>query len=107
MQGREYPPDDALVTVVSHWPEFLRWARTMLVAAGIDLVSLDFRDARTRGWQRGLRSSAFVITDALTATQIPAGCDTRVFRVIADSSLDELRKFVEQFLVKQESGSRG
>lgn len=107
MQGREYPPPDAIVTVVSIWPEFLRWARTMLVAAGIDPVSLDFRDARQRRWQRGLRSSAFVITDALTATQIPAGCDTRVFRVIADSSLDELRKFVEQFLVKQKSGSVG
>ena len=96
MQGREYPPPDALVTVVSHWPEFLRWARTMLVAAGIDPISLDFRDARQRGWRRGLRSSAFIITDALTATQIPAGCDTRVFRIIADSSLDELREFVRQ-----------
>lgn len=96
MQGREYPPTDAIVTVVSHWPEFLRWARTMLVAAGIDPVSLDFRDARRGGWHRGLRSSEFVITDALTATQIPNGCDTRVFRVIADSSLDELREFVAQ-----------
>ncbi|PYS49476.1 MAG: hypothetical protein DMF68_09925 [Acidobacteria bacterium] len=96
MQGREYPPADAIVTVVSHWPEFLRWARTMLVATGIDPVSLDFRDARTRGWQRGLRSSAFIITDALTATRLPADCDTGVFRVIADSSLDELRELVKQ-----------
>jgi GntR family transcriptional regulator len=101
MQGREPPPPDALVAVVSHWPEFLRWARTMLVAAGIDPAALSFRDARRDGWQRGLRSSAFVITDALTATQLPKGCDARIFRIIADSSLDELRD-----LVKQNSGVR-
>ena len=96
MQGRQQPPPDALVVVVSHWPEFLRWARTMLVAAGIDPAALSFRDARERGWQRGLRSCAFVITDALTATQIPAGCDVRDFRIIADSSLAELRDLVQQ-----------
>jgi DNA-binding transcriptional regulator YhcF (GntR family) len=96
MQGKEPPPSDALVVVVSRWPEFLRWSRTMLVAAGIDPASLSFRDARVRGWQRGLRSAVFVITDALTATQIPRGCDVRVFRIIADPSLDELRNMVKQ-----------
>jgi DNA-binding transcriptional regulator YhcF (GntR family) len=94
IQGKEPPPPDALVAVVSRWPEFLRWARTMLVAAGIDPTALNFRDARERGWQRGLRSSAFVITDALTATHVPLGCDVRVFRIIADSSLEELRSLV-------------
>lgn len=98
MQGREPPPPDALVAVVSHWPEFLRWARTMLVAAGIDPAALNFRDARRDGWQRGLRSSAFVITDTLTATLLPKGCDIRIFRIIADSSLDELRNFIKQEL---------
>lgn len=96
MQGREPPPTDALIVVVSRWPEFLRWSRTMLVAAGLDPSSLSFRDARLNGWQRSLRSAAFVITDALTATQIPKGCDARVFRIIADSSLDELRGFIQQ-----------
>jgi DNA-binding transcriptional regulator YhcF (GntR family) len=108
MQGRDLPPPDALVSVVSHWPEFLRRARTMLVAAGIDPASLSSRDARERGWQRGLRSSAFVITDALTATQLPEGCDARVFRLIADSSLHELRELIkqEQGGEKQNSGDR-
>ena len=96
MAGRELPPSDALVAVVSRWPEFLRWARTMLVAAGIDPTALSFRDARERDWQRGLRSSVFVITDALTATQLPKGCDIRIFRLIADSSLDELCDLVKQ-----------
>jgi GntR family transcriptional regulator len=96
MQGKQLPPPDALVAVVSHWPEFLRRARTMLVAAGIDPATLSSRDARERGWKRGLRSSAFVITDALTATEIPADCDVRVFRLVSDSSLEELRGLVQQ-----------
>lgn len=99
----ERPPADALVAVVSRWPEFLNWARVVLVAAGLDSAALDFRDAREEGWERGLRSSSLLITDALTATRLPDGCDARVFRVVADSSLDELRAFVEQFLTVQAS----
>ena len=93
--GQERPSADALVTVVSRWPDFLKWARTILVAAALDPDAMSFRDAREPGWQKGLKSSAMVISDALTATQLPAGCRTRVFRIIADSSLDELRNFKE------------
>ena len=93
--GQERPSSDSLVTVVSRWPDFLKWARTILVAAALDPDAMSFRDAREPGWQKGLMSSAMVITDALTATQIPAGCNTRVFRIIADSSIDELRNFKE------------
>jgi GntR family transcriptional regulator len=100
MEGRGLPPADALVAVVSRWPEFLRWSRTMLVAAGIDPAAMSLRDARAPDWQKGLRACAFVITDALTATQMSGGCDVRVFRLIADSSLEELRSYVSQFLVK-------
>ncbi len=98
LAGRKPPPADALVAVVSRWPRFLEWARVVLVAAGIDPSALSFRDARADGWRRGLHASAFVITDALTAAQLPPGLDARVFRVVADSSLDELRNFVERFL---------
>jgi GntR family transcriptional regulator len=97
--GQERPPTDALVTIVSRWPDFLKWARTILVAAALDPDALSFRDAREPGWKKGLTSSAMVITDALTATRLPPGCRTRVFRIIADSSLVELRNFKE-FLAK-------
>jgi DNA-binding transcriptional regulator YhcF (GntR family) len=93
--GQERPSADSLLTIVSRWPDFLKWARTILVAAAIDPDSMDFRDAREPGWQKGLAASAMVITDALTATLLPSGCRTRVFRIIADSSLDELRNFKE------------
>ena len=100
LAGAERPREDALIAVVSRWPEFLRWARTVLVAAGVDPAALNFRDARERGWQRGLTSSAFVITDALTAQHLPTGCTPRVFRMLADTSLDELRRFVKDFLTR-------
>jgi GntR family transcriptional regulator len=98
--GAERPAEDALITVVSRWPEFLRWARTVLVAAGVDPTALNFRDARAPDWQRGLASSAFVIADALAARQLPPNCTPRVFRLIADASLDELRRFVKDFLTR-------
>ena len=98
LEGQVRPPADALIAVVSHCPDFLRWSRTMLIAAEIDPDSLSLRDARVRGWQKGLSSSAFVITDALTASEMPAGIRTRVFRIIADSSLEELRDYVKGFL---------
>ncbi len=91
------PPQDALLAVVSRWPEFLRWARTMLVAAGLDADALSFRDARERNWEKGLRSAAFVITDSLMAPRIPAGCEVKVFTVLAESSLKEIRAYEEKF----------
>jgi GntR family transcriptional regulator len=100
LEGEVRPPADALIAVVSRWPDFLRWSCTMLIAAEIDPDSLSLRDARVRGWEKGLSSSAFVITDALTASEMPAGIRSRVFRIIADSSLDELRDYVKGFLNK-------
>ena len=98
LQGEQPPPADALVSVVSRWGKFLEWTHVVLVAAGLDASAMSFRDAREEGWERGLRASAFVITDTLTARSLPAGCDARVFRIVADSSLEELRSFVGQFL---------
>jgi hypothetical protein len=91
------------VAIVSRWPEFLRWARTMLVAAGLDPDALTFRDARERNWQKGLRSAAFVFTDSLMASRIPSSCEIKVFRVLAESSLQEIRDYAERFfqLVEQ------
>jgi DNA-binding transcriptional regulator YhcF (GntR family) len=98
MEGQRAPSPEEIVSVVSRWPQFLEWARVVLVAAGLDPEALNFRDAREEGWAAGLRSSALVITDALTHQQLPPGCHARVFRVIADSSLEELRAYVERYL---------
>lgn len=98
LRGHTLPPAEALIAVASRWPEFLRWTRTVLVAAGVDSNALNFRDARERHWHQGLRASAFVIADALTAQSLPANCPARIFHIISDNSLDELRAFVKRFL---------
>ena len=92
MKGKTLPPADALVAIVSRWPEFLKWSRAVLIAAGLDSDALDFRDAREPGWERGLRACAFVISDAATVKKLPAGCDARVFRAVSDESIAELRR---------------
>lgn len=97
MKGQTRPPADALVAIVSRWSEFLKWARTMLVAAGLDADALSFRDARERRWEKGLRSATFVITDSLMAPRIPVGCQVKLFRVLAESSLKEIREYAERF----------
>jgi GntR family transcriptional regulator len=97
LKGQARPPADALIAAVSRWPEFLRWARTILIAAGVDSDSLSFRDARERGWQRGLKSATLVIADSMMVHELPAGCVTLRFKVLADSSLDEVRGLAQQF----------
>jgi GntR family transcriptional regulator len=90
------------VAIVSRWPDFLRWARAVLLARGIEAAQLSFRDAREKHWQKGLRFSV-VITDVVTADQLPPGCRPLILNLIAESSLQELRQFVDQFL----GGTRG
>src|SRR5687768_4668748 len=96
-RGETKPSREALVAIVSRWPEFLRWARTLLVAAGLDADALSFRDARERNWEKGLRSAAFVITDSLMAPRIPAGCQMKIYRVLSEASLKEIRDYEKRF----------
>ena len=96
-RGETKPSRDALVAIVSRWPEFLKWARTLLVAAGLDADALSFRDARERNWDKGLRSASFVITDSLMAPRIPAGCQVKLYRVLSEASLKEIREYADRF----------
>jgi GntR family transcriptional regulator len=88
-------PSGALVGVASKWPEFLKLARTMLSAAGFHPDSLVLRDARKPTWQRGLKQTAAVVCDSVTAKELPAGCRSIPFSLLAESSIDELRRYVE------------
>jgi DNA-binding transcriptional regulator YhcF (GntR family) len=88
-------PSGALVGIASGWPDFLKLARTMLSAAGFHPDSLVLRDARKPNWQRGLKQTAAVVCDSLTAKELPPGCRAIPFSLIAESSLDELKRYVE------------
>lgn len=94
------PSESDLITVASHWPDFLRYAHSVLAAVNVDPDSLNFRNASEKDWEKGLRASSFVITDAATATRVPPGIRVRVFRIIADLSITELRNYVDKFLTR-------
>ena len=86
MLGEKPPPVDVLIAIVSRWPDFLRWSHTILVAAEL-IQSPHLPRCQEKGWRSGLRSTAFVITDSVTAHLLPAGCSARVFRVVSDFHL--------------------
>jgi DNA-binding transcriptional regulator YhcF (GntR family) len=90
---------DVLIAVCSAWPDFLKWARTLLVAAGFDPTGLVLCDARSKTWKRSLRPGSIVVCDTLTATRVPAGCKVIPFPLVAESSLAELRQYA-QFLLR-------
>jgi DNA-binding transcriptional regulator YhcF (GntR family) len=88
-------PSDALVGIASRWPEFLKLARIVLIAAGFHPDDLVFRDARKSRWQRGLEQTAAVITDAVTATELPKRCRAISFPLLSESSIAELQRYQE------------
>jgi DNA-binding transcriptional regulator YhcF (GntR family) len=88
-------PASKLVGVASRWPEFLKVARAMLSAAGFHPDSLVFRDAREANWQRGLKQTAAVVCDSLTAAELPAGCRAIPFSLLSEASIAELRRHQE------------
>src|SRR5216684_3074584 len=88
-------PSGALIGIASGWQDFLKLARTMLNAAGFHPDSLIFRDARKANWQRGLKQTAAVVCDSVTATELPAGCRAIPFQLLSESSIAELRRYVE------------
>jgi DNA-binding transcriptional regulator YhcF (GntR family) len=90
-------PTETLVGVASRWAEFLKMARALLNAAGFHPDSLVFRDTREPNWQRGLKQTAAVVCDSLTAAELPAGCRAIPFSLLSESSIAELRRY-EDFI---------
>jgi DNA-binding transcriptional regulator YhcF (GntR family) len=90
-------PPGILVGIASRWPDFLRLARTILLAAGFHPDALVFRDARKPNWQRGLKQTAAVVCDSVSAAGLPKTSRAVVFPLLSESSLAELRRY-EEFL---------
>jgi len=88
-------PRQELVAVVSGWPDFLKRARTMLIAAGFDSDGLLLRNVREDDWKDGLAQTAAVICDSLTATRIPKECRAIPFPLLTQESLTELQRYEE------------
>ena len=88
-------PSAALVGIASRWPNFLKIARTMLIAVGFSPDALIVRDAAQPNWQRGLKQTAAVVCDSLTAAELPTGCRAIPFSLLSELSIAELRRYAE------------
>ena len=66
-------------------------------AAGFHSDTLVFRDARKPNWQRGLKETAAVVCDLLTAAELPKKSLVVPFPLVSEGSLAELRRY-EQFI---------
>lgn len=96
--GAHRPPPDAILGVISKWPEFLHWSRTMLLAAGIEDAAILLRDANRSNWRRGLDLASLLICDVVTAQLFGKDARLRTFRIISDDSLAELRSAAAKFV---------
>jgi GntR family transcriptional regulator len=90
-------PSSALVGIASRWDNFLKMARTFLIAAGFAPESLIFRDTKKPNWQRGLEQTAAVVCDSVTANDLPKMTRVILFSLLSEASLEELRNY-EQFI---------
>lgn len=90
-------PAGVLLGIASRWPGFLKLGRTMLIAAGFHADSLVFRDARKPNWRRGLKETAAVVCDLVTASDLPKTFRAVPFPLVSEASLAELHRY-EQFV---------
>ena len=91
LAGEPAPPARTLIAVLSLSEEIRRGARAMLIAAGMPPDSLFEVDATRADWRESVRAATLVVSDAKIAPEVPAGIPRRVFHVVAEASIDELR----------------
>lgn len=92
MKSATRPTENDLIAVVSGWANFLVLAKTMLIAAQIESESLIVRSTKDTNWRKGLSAASMIICDFLTAKNFPNDERLRVFRLVADESLGDLKK---------------
>ncbi|HTU34756.1 MAG TPA: GntR family transcriptional regulator [Candidatus Acidoferrum sp.] len=92
LESETRPGRDVVISIVSRSPEIRYWARAMLIAVGLDVEALCEIDAAKPNWRDRVAGGGLVVTDTVTSREIPANCRTRIFRIIADSSLNHLRQ---------------
>jgi DNA-binding transcriptional regulator YhcF (GntR family) len=86
-----------LIGIASGWAPFLKNARTMLISAGFHPDCLLMRDTAKPSWKRGLKETAAVVCDSLTASALDGHPRVLTFPLLSQQSLQELQQY-EEFL---------
>lgn len=86
------PPPNALIVVASRSEEFRSTALQILLAAGIPSLCLSQIDPAISGWHDRVSAFAIAIVDAVVARELSSAPNTRLFRIVADECLTQLRE---------------
>lgn len=95
MAGKERPSENELIAVVSGWEKFLTLAKMFLLAARIAPETLIVRSTGEANWRAGLPNASLIICDSAAAKEFSGDERSRIFRLIADSSLEKLRESIK------------
>ena len=85
-------PVDALVGIVSRWPDFVQIARTMLVATAFNPDAMVERIRGQHRWHDGLEATSAVVCDVATVPHLPAKVRAIPFRLVSEGTLKKLRE---------------
>jgi DNA-binding transcriptional regulator YhcF (GntR family) len=96
MKGEQRPSENDLIAVASGWEKFLLMAKIMLLAVQIDSESLLIRSTKQPNWKKGLNEASFIICDSLTSTKLETNQQVKVFKLIAENSIEELKNAISQ-----------
>jgi hypothetical protein len=94
MTDKSPPSNDDLIAVVSRWDKFLALAKMFLLAARIAPETLVMRTTNVPDWKNGLQTASLIICDSVTAKEFSGDKRVRVFKLIADSSFEDLQKLI-------------
>jgi DNA-binding transcriptional regulator YhcF (GntR family) len=92
LEMQKAPAPNEIIAIASKSPEFRHAARVMLIAVGIEPERLCEIDATIQRWQERAGAVALVITDVVAARDLPSARHAKVFHVIADSSIAEMKQ---------------
>lgn len=95
MSGYQKPAPDEMIGIVSGWDMFQQWAKTFLLAVGIDGECIVTRNPQERNFKRGLESCSFLIADSAAAVELSDYPDVRTFRLIADEAINEIQSLID------------
>lgn len=93
LEKEKRPAPNSIISLVSRSPEFRQWARVMLIAVGLEPACLCDVDTAEDGWQERAGAGALAVADVVAARALPAVCPVRVFRVVADASIAEMKQY--------------
>jgi DNA-binding transcriptional regulator YhcF (GntR family) len=92
LEGQSRPGPEVVISIVSQSEEIRHWARAVLIAVGIDPDAICEIDTSAPDWKDRIAGRTFVVSDIVAARELPAGAQSKVFRIVADSSMEEVKQ---------------